>query len=213
MAVPEKLLAQRNNSPWCPNKQQQWLEANVFRGGLALQRPATAFAALKAAFSKFIRDDTMSPVWLGKSRMYSWIAAQKPEEKKRGKAAQDQRKREGKTALLSTQMKLPKSQGKRALEEETRATTQKQPPNKRGAGASREQTLRSRRGGEGDEWASASDDDSSSGSSCENSDVDEEDSETDSDSDNNKPFSPQSHVPCCLSAAEPKKTDQESPWV
>ncbi len=166
-------------------EQQQWLEANVFKGGLALQRPATAFAAMKAAFSSCIRDDTVSPVWLGKSRMYSWIAAQKSEEKKRRKAAQDQRKREGKTARLSTQMKISKSPCKRALEEETRATTQQQPPNKRGAGASRKQTLRSRRGFKGDEWASASDDDSSSGSSCANSDVDEEDSEIDSDSDNN----------------------------
>ena len=66
-------------------EQLRWLEANVFKGGLALLRPVDAWAGMKSHFSDMIRVATMTPMWLEKDQIGDWLAGKKSDEKARRK--------------------------------------------------------------------------------------------------------------------------------
>ena len=66
-------------------EQLRWLEANVFKDGLALLRPVDAWAGMKSHFSDMIRVATMTPMWLEKDQIGDWLASKKSAEKTRRK--------------------------------------------------------------------------------------------------------------------------------
>jgi len=69
-------------------KQLKWLEENAFNGGRSQLRPKTAWVGMKAKFSRQLRLDTMTPMWLEKDQISDWLARQAKEEKERRKEAQ-----------------------------------------------------------------------------------------------------------------------------
>jgi hypothetical protein len=75
--------------------QRQWLEDNVFKGGMERLRPAPAHAAMKAAFKDQMRVDTMTPMWLDKDQIATWLAQKNKEEKERRRQA----KKDGMTSV------------------------------------------------------------------------------------------------------------------
>ena len=72
-------------------EQVRWLEEHAFKGGLQLMRPVTAHLAMKAQYKQQIRTDTMTPLWLDKDQIATWMAGRNKDEKQRRR---DERKRQ-----------------------------------------------------------------------------------------------------------------------
>ena len=63
------------------SEQEGWLQEYVFKNGIPLLRAAAAWTAMKAKFSGKIRNDTLTPGWLDKDQIATWLAAQVKKEK------------------------------------------------------------------------------------------------------------------------------------
>jgi len=54
--------------------QRAWPEEDVFKNGQELMCPAFAWVAMKARFTKELREDTSTPMWPDKDQISIWLA-------------------------------------------------------------------------------------------------------------------------------------------